>query len=140
MRADRARPVLVAENDPDDFHLLEEAWRRAGAMHPLICAEDGIELLSRLKAPGMHPVLVLMDVKMPRKNGHEALAEMKADPELAGIPVVMLSTSASENDIAQAYQCGAASYLVKPDGLDSTAELVRLIKQYWLKTVELPAT
>jgi CheY-like chemotaxis protein len=131
-------PVLVAEDNLPDFLLLEEAWKRAGNGHTLLCDPDGIALLQRLRLPGMRAALVLMDLNMPRMNGLETLAEMKADPRLVSTPVVVFTTSRDDDDLRRAYQLGASSYVVKPVGLPELVHAVTLIRTYWLGLVEVP--
>jgi two-component system response regulator len=138
MKVNASWPVLVAEDNPDDFFLLEAAWKRAGEGHALVCEPDGIALLQHLRLPGMRAALVLMDLKMPRMNGLEALAEMKADPHLASTPVVMFSTSRLDRDVRRAYQLGASSYVFKPLGLPEFVSAATLIRDYWLDLIEVP--
>jgi CheY-like chemotaxis protein len=138
MKVSTSWPVLVAEDSPADFFLLEAAWKRAGNGHPLVCEPDGIALLRRLRLPGMRAALVLMDVNMPRMNGLETLAEMKADPLLVSTPVVMFSVSRNDGDVRRAYQLGASSYVVKPIGLPELVSAVTLIRTYWLGLIEAP--
>jgi two-component system response regulator len=138
MKVSTSWPVVVAEDSPADFLLLEAAWARAGNGHALVCEPDGIALLQRLRLPDMRAALVLMDVNMPRMNGLEALAEMKADPRLAATPVVMFSVSRNDGDVRRAYQLGASSYVVKPIGLHELVRAVTLIRTYWLGLVEAP--
>jgi CheY-like chemotaxis protein len=138
MKVNPGFPVLVAEDSPPDFLLLQAAWRRAGAGHALVCAPDGAALLQRLRLPGMRAALVLLDVNMPRKNGLATLEEMKADPRLASTPVVMFSTSRDDGDIRRAYRSGASSYVVKPIGLPELVHAITLICTYWLDLVEVP--
>jgi CheY-like chemotaxis protein len=138
MKVSTSWPVLVAEDSPADFFLLQAAWTRAGNGHALVCEPDGIALLQRLRLPGMRAALVLMDVNMPRMNGLETLAEMKADPRLAATPVVMFSVSRNDGDVRRAYQLGASSYVVKPIGLHELVSAVTLIRAYWLGLIEAP--
>jgi CheY-like chemotaxis protein len=138
MRVNASWPVLVAEDNPDDLLLLQAAWKRAGKGHPLVCEPDGVALLQHLRLPGMRAALVLMDLKMPRMNGLETLAEMKADPRLASTPVVMFSTSRLDRDIRRAYQLGASSYVSKPLGMPEFATAATLIRDYWLELIEVP--
>jgi two-component system response regulator len=137
MKTSASWPVLVAEDNADDFFLLEAAWKRAGKDHALVCARDGIALLQRLRLPGVRAALVLMDVNMPRMNGMEALAEMKVDPRLASTPVVMFSTSSLDRDVSRAYQLGASSYVVKPAGMPELVSAVALIRAYYLGLIEV---
>jgi CheY-like chemotaxis protein len=138
MRVSASWPVLVAEDSPADFFLLEVAWTRAGNGRALLCEPDGLALLQRLRLPGMRAALVLMDVNMPRMNGLETLAEMKADPLLVSTPVVMFSVSGNDRDVRRAYELGASSYVVKPVGLPELVSAVTLIRTYWLGLIEVP--
>ena len=138
MKVNANWPVVVAEDSRPDFLLLEAAWKRTGSRHDLVCEPDGVALLQRLRIPGMRAALVLMDVNMPRQNGLDALAEMKADPRLNSVPVVVFSTSRDEEDIRRAYQLGASSYMVKPIGLPELVNAVVLMRAYWLDLVEAP--
>jgi CheY-like chemotaxis protein len=138
MKASTSWPVVVAEDSRPDFLLLEAAWNRTGNGHPLLCEPDGIALLRRLRLPGMRAAFVLMDINMPRMNGLEALAEMKADPRLASTPVVMFSTSPDDDDVRRAYALGASSYVVKPVGLPELVQAVNLMRTYWLGLIEVP--
>ena len=130
--------MVVAEDSPPDFLLLEAAWKSAGNGHPLLCEPDGVALLQCLRRIGTRVALVLMDLNMPRKNGLETLAEMKADPNLVSIPVIVFSTSTDEGDLRRAYQLGASSYLVKPVGLPELVHAVAVMHEYWLKLIEVP--
>jgi CheY-like chemotaxis protein len=138
MKVNPSWPVIVAEDSRPDFLLLETVWKRAGEGHSLVCEPDGVALLQRLRVPGMRAALVLMDLNMPRKNGLDTLMEMKADPRLATVPVVMFSTSRDEEDIRRAYELGVSSYVVKPMGLPELVNAVALMRGYWLGLVEAP--
>jgi len=138
MKVSTSWPVVVAEDSRPDFLLFEAAWKRAGNGHPLLCEPDGVALLERLRVPGMRAALVLMDLNMPRKGGLDTLTEMKADPRLLSIPVIVFSTSSNEADIRRAYQLGASSYVVKPIGLPELVSAVALMRAYWLGLIEGP--
>jgi CheY-like chemotaxis protein len=138
MKVSNSWPVLVAEDSHPDFLLLKAAWTRAGNGRALVCEPDGIALLEHLRLPGMRAALVLMDVNMPRMNGLETLAEMKADPRLVSTPVVMFSVSRNDGDVRRAYQLGASSYVVKPVGLPELVSAVTLMRTYWLGLIEVP--
>jgi CheY-like chemotaxis protein len=138
MKADKLWPVIVAEDDPDEIALLKRAWARANVCHELVWVEDGAALLDYLRDQKSPVAFVLLDVKMPRKGGHEALEEMKLDEQLRGIPVVMLTASKREEDIRRAYELGAASYFVKADSIDGMASILRLLRSYWLEAAEFP--
>jgi CheY-like chemotaxis protein len=138
MKPDKMWPVVVAEDDPDERELLLRAWSRADVSHQLLIVEDGEALLELLRSRKGPVAFVLMDVKMPRKDGHEALGEMKQDDHLRGIPVIMLSASKREDDVRRAYDLGAVSYFVKADSIDGMTSLVRLLDSYWLERAEIP--
>jgi CheY-like chemotaxis protein len=139
MKVSTSWPVLVAEDSRPDFLLLEAAWKRTGNRRALLCDPDGVALLKRLRLPGMRAALVLMDLNMPRKNGMDTLAEMKADPRLVSTPVVVFSTSSNEEDIRRAYELGASSYVIKPIGMPELVDAVALLRAYWLGlTIEAP--
>ena len=138
MKADPARWVIAAEDEADDFLLLCSAWERAGVSNPLVRVRNQNELLALLRRSAARPAFVLLDVKLTGRSGHEALRELKADPELRAIPVVMISTSADEADVKRAYAFGAASYFVKCASIAEMTELVRQLRCYWLEWAELP--
>jgi two-component system response regulator len=145
-----AKPVtfLIAEDDPDDRFLIKEAFQESLLTNSLYFVRDGVELLDYLRRQGKfsNPVesppadLILLDLNMPRKDGREALAEIKSDPRLRYIPVVVLTTSKAEEDIMRSYDIGAASYITKPVTFDGLVEAIRQLKQYWVQIVRLPAT
>jgi len=139
------RPILMADDDPDDRLLLQEAFQEAGLSSPLFFVEDGEELMDFLRRQGRHhehespmPGLILLDLNMPRKDGREALREIRADRALRRIPIVILTTSKSEEDILRSYDMGANSYITKPVSFESLVKVVDLLGRYWLQTVELP--
>jgi two-component system response regulator len=145
-----AKPVtfLIAEDDPDDRFLIKEAFQESLLTNSLYFVRDGVELLDYLRRQGKfsNPVesppadLILLDLNMPRKDGREALAEIKSDPRLRYIPVVVLTTSKAEEDIMRSYDIGAASYITKPVTFDGLVEAIRQLKQYWVQIVRLPVT
>lgn len=145
---DSIRPVVslvIAEDNPDDRLLIKEAWQAAG-LPQLYLVEDGEELLDFLYQRGKYaqhppfptPALILLDLRMPKKDGYEVLQEIKANPELKKIPVVVLTTSTSESDISRSYDLGACSYLTKPDTFEQLVELIQVLHKYWFETVTLP--
>lgn len=136
--------LVVADDNPDDRLLLKEAWHTIG-VRDLHLVADGEELMTFLYRTETipftlypRPQLILLDLKMPRKNGYEVLEELKADPNLRTIPVVVLTTSDAESDIERSYQLGACSYLTKPDSFDKLVDLVKTLHAYWFETVTLP--
>ncbi len=143
-----AKPVifLMADDDPDDRLLVEEAFKESLISNSIYFVEDGVELMDYLRKqdkyahPGIAPTpdLILLDLNMPRKDGREALAEIKSDPNLRYIPVVVLTTSKAEEDIMRSYDIGAASYITKPVTFDGLVESIRGLGQYWVQIVRLP--
>lgn len=139
--------ILMADDDADDRLLVHEALQEVQLDHALEFVADGEELLDYLYRRGNYhalpasrqPSLVLLDLNMPRKDGREALREIKAHPELRRIPVVVLTTSRADTDIAQVYQLGANSFIAKPVTFDALVRVMRVLKDYWIDTVELPA-
>ena len=142
----QGRPVeiLLVEDNPADVHLTVEALRDARVHNNLHVASDGEEALAFLRrrngyGEAPRPDLVLLDLNLPRKSGREVLVEIKADPDLRRIPVIILSTSASDDDVASAYDLAANCYVTKPVDLDEFLHVVRAIDSFWLSTVKLPA-
>jgi CheY-like chemotaxis protein len=141
----RAITILMAEDDADDRVLARDAMQESRSANHLRFVEDGQELMDYLTRSGMYakreaprPGLILLDLNMPRKDGREALREIKNDPDLRHIPVVVLTTSKTEEDVARAYDLGANSFITKPVTFDGLVEIVRTIDKYWFNIVELP--
>ena len=142
------KPVvfLMADDDPDDRLLVEEAFRESLISNSIYFVEDGVELMAYLRKQDKYahpavaptPDLILLDLNMPRKDGREALAEIKNDPHLRYLPVVVLTTSKAEEDIMRSYDIGAASYITKPVTFDGLVEAIRGMGQYWVQIVRLP--
>ena len=138
--------VLVAEDDPDDRLMTKEAFAEAQLVNDLRFVENGEELMDYLKRRGKYadpassprPALLLLDLNMPKKDGREALLEIKADPQLRQIRVVVLTTSRAAADVASAYEVSATSVITKPVKFESLVEIVRALGKYWLEVVELP--
>ena len=136
--------ILLVEDSPGDVTLTVEALRDAKVANNLHVARDGEEALRFLRHEGEfadrpRPDLILLDLNMPRKDGREVLADLKADDELKRIPVVVLTTSQSEDDVAAAYNLSANCYVAKPVDLDQFLGVVRAIDDFWLSLVKLPA-
>jgi CheY-like chemotaxis protein len=135
----------MADDDPDDRLLVKEAFEENRLMNSLETVEDGEELMDFLHKRGKYvgtsitPGLVLLDLNMPKKSGLEALREIKADPNLRRLPVVILTTSKAEEDIVRSYDLGVNSFIVKPVSFDSLVELIRDLDKYWFQIVELPS-
>jgi len=138
--------ILVADDDPEDCMLLRDAFRENRLVNDLRFVANGEELLDYLCHHGRYadaataprPGLILLDLNMPRKDGREALQEIKADPALRQIPVVVLTTSQAEEDICRTYDLGVNSYIAKPVTFESLVEVVRTLGQYWFGIVRLP--
>ena len=135
--------ILMAEDDADDRLLAKDALVECGIAGDLQFVENGEELLDYLQHRGKYsqsprPGLILLDLNMPRKDGREALHEIKTNPRLRRIPVIVLTTSNADSDIDRAYELGANSFISKPVTFDSLVSIMRVIAQYWLATTELP--
>ncbi|MFL6235791.1 MAG: response regulator [Thermoanaerobaculia bacterium] len=139
--------ILLAEDDADDRLLVKEALAEGRVLNELRSVEDGEELLDYLRRRGRYadpetsprPGLVLLDLNMPRKDGREALREIKGDPDLKRIPVVVMTTSKAEEDILSSYDLGASSYITKPVTFERLVELMKVLGRYWIEFVELPS-
>jgi len=135
--------ILLVEDNPGDVRLTEEALKEGKVLANLNVARDGEEALALLRQPESPsgrrlPDLILLDLNLPKKDGREVLEEIKADPRLKHIPVVVLTTSSAEQDIAQAYALHANCYITKPVDLDQFIQVVRAIDEFWLTLVKLP--
>ena len=145
---DHGRPIviLLADDDEEDRMLAADAMRESRVANDLRFVEDGEELLDYLYKRGNYagpdaaptPGLILLDLNMPRKDGREALREIKADPDLRRIPVVVLTTSKAEEDIYRTYDLGANSFITKPVSFEGLVNVMRDIGRYWIEIVELP--
>jgi two-component system, chemotaxis family, response regulator Rcp1 len=136
--------ILLVEDNPGDVRLAREALRDAKVRNTLHVAEDGVEAMQFLRREGRfagtpRPDVILLDLNLPRKDGREVLAEIKADDELKQIPVVVLTTSSAEQDILQSYELHANCYITKPVDLDRFIEVVQSIQDFWLTVVKLPS-
>lgn len=138
--------ILIADDDPDDRLMIKEALTEKRLANPLHFVEDGEELMDYLNHRGKYstqknqqlPGLILLDLNMPKKDGREALSEIKADPALRQIPVVVLTTSKMEEDILRTYNMGVNSFITKPVSFDALVDIMQTITKYWLEIVELP--
>ncbi|HEY9744173.1 MAG TPA: response regulator [Coleofasciculaceae cyanobacterium] len=138
--------ILMADDDEDDCMLAREALAETRLTNDLYFVRDGEELMDYLYRRGQYaqpnalprPDLILLDLNMPKKDGREALKEIKADPTLRQIPVVVLTTSKAEDDIYHSYDLGANSFIAKPVRFDSLVEVLKTIGRYWFEIVELP--
>jgi len=139
--------ILMADDDADDRLLAKEALEESRVLNGLNFVEDGEELMDYLHRRGKYsdpelsprPGLILLDLNMPRKDGREALKEIRADADLRRIPIVVLTTSKAEEDIFRSYDMGANSFISKPVTFDKMVELMKALGQYWIEFVELPS-
>ncbi len=138
--------ILMADDDEDDRLLTQDALQESRVLNNLKCVVDGVELMDYLNRKGKYqdvveyprPGLILLDLNMPRKDGREALKEIKDSPDLKSIPVVILTTSKEEEDMVRGYGLGAASYITKPVNFEDLVELMKALGKYWVEIVELP--
>jgi CheY-like chemotaxis protein len=142
-RIGRPIEILLIEDNPGDVRLTKEALRTSRLPNRIRVAEDGIEASAILfgqgqPAAGPRPDLIVLDLNLPRKDGRAVLAELKADPELKRIPVVILTTSQAESDITQAYDMYANCYITKPMDYERFQAAIKAIESFWLTVVRLP--
>lgn len=138
--------IVMAEDDPDDRLLAIEALEEARLANDLYCVENGEELMDYLYRRGRfegpdsspQPGIILLDLNMPKKDGREALKEIKEDPDLKHIPVVILTTSQAEEDIYRSYNLGANSYITKPVTFEGLVTIMKDLGKYWFEIVALP--
>lgn len=137
--------ILLADDDADDRMLAREALAESRLVNDLRFVEDGEQLMDYLyrrnryeKEDAPRPGLILLDLNMPRKDGREALREIKADPSLRCIPIVVLTTSQAEEDIYRTYDLGVNSFITKPVTFEGLVQVMRVLGRYWFEIVELP--
>jgi CheY-like chemotaxis protein len=136
----------MADDDADDRLMADKALRESRLKNGVMFVEDGVELMDYLHHRGKYasvseyplPGLILLDLNMPKKDGREALAEIKADPVLRRIPVVILTTSKAEEDILRSYDLGVNSYITKPVTFQGLVDALKILNQYWFELVKLP--
>jgi CheY-like chemotaxis protein len=140
-------PILLVEDDPNDVALIQRAFDNARVANPLCVVGDGEQALGYLRGAGRFadrkahplPIMLLLDLKLPRTSGLEVLAWVRSQPDLKRLPVVVLTSSRQSTDINQAYDLGVNSYLVKPVDFASLVEMVRAVDLYWLLLNEKPS-
>lgn len=138
--------ILMADDDDDDFLLAEKALKQSKLLNTLYRVKDGEELIEYLHHRGefadktkyTRPGVILLDLNMPRKDGREALREIKSDPELNDIPVVVFTTSKAEEDIYRSYKLGVNSFITKPVTFENLVHVMQTLGKYWFEIVELP--
>ena len=139
-------PILMAEDDEDDRLLAQDAFIESNLANPVFFVNDGEELLDYLYHRGRYvsqeefplPGLILLDLNMPKKDGREALKEIKSDPNLQRIPIVVLTTSSEEEDILRSYSLGVSSFITKPVTFEQLIEVIQCIGHYWFEIVVMP--
>lgn len=139
--------ILMADDDDDDFLLTQKALKESKLLNTLCRVHDGEELMEYLRQEGqfkeastcVRPGVILLDLNMPKKDGREALEEIKSDPKLRDIPVVVFTTSKAEEDIYKSYQLGVNSFITKPVTFDGLIHVMQALGKYWFEIVELPA-
>ncbi len=138
--------IVMADDDDDDYLLTQKALKESKLLNKLHRVKDGEELLEYLRHEGDYtdvdayerPGIILLDLNMPRKDGREALKEIKSDPKLRNIPVVVFTTSKAEEDIYKTYELGVNSFITKPVTFDKLIKVMQALGTYWLEIVELP--
>jgi chemotaxis family two-component system response regulator Rcp1 len=140
-----AKPIeiLLVEDSPGDVRLTREAFKDSKVLNNLYVVKDGVEAMAFLRREGQYarvvrPELILLDLNLPRKNGQEVLAEIKEDPGLKRIPVIILTVSRAEEDILRSYNLHANCYITKPVELDQFLTAIKSIEDFWLAIVKLP--
>ncbi|MCX6966883.1 MAG: response regulator [Verrucomicrobia bacterium] len=141
----KAITILMADDDDDDRRLTREALLEGRLANDLRFVENGEELMDYLRHQGNYadtdvprPGLILLDLNMPRKDGRTVLKEIKSDPELRQIPVVVLTTSHADEDIFKSYDLGVNSYIIKPVTFEALVDILQTLEKYWFEIVELP--
>ncbi|MBK9731768.1 MAG: response regulator [Chitinophagaceae bacterium] len=142
----RSEPILIAEDDEEDQEIIREAFEECNVPNDLIFVKDGEELMDYLlnKKAGVgmqryiEPGIILLDLNMPRKDGRQALSEIKNNVELRKIPVIILTTSKEEEDVIKTYELGVNSFVIKPVTYKALVDVMKAIGNYWFEVVELP--
>jgi CheY-like chemotaxis protein len=131
--------ILLVEDNQADAILMQEALRAVDVANPVDHVTDGEKAMAHLRAAETPPGLMLLDLNLPRMDGREVLAEVKGDPALREIPVIIMTTSSAPNDVTLAYQTGANAFVRKPLGMDRLVEAAAGIRDFWLRTATLPS-
>ena len=135
--------ILLVEDSPGDVRLTQVGFRNARILNNMHVAADGVEAMAFLRRTGKYaasprPDLILLDLNLPKKDGREVLAEIKVDPDLKQIPVVIMTTSSAEEDILKTYNLHVNAYVTKPIDLDKFMQMIKSIEDFWLTVVRLP--
>jgi CheY-like chemotaxis protein len=139
----RPAEILLVEDNPGDVRLTLETWKESKLLNHISVVADGVEAMAFLRREGKyadaaHPDLILLDLNLPRKDGREVLAEIKADERFKRIPVVVLTTSNAEQDILKTYDLHANCYITKPVDLEQFSAVVKALAEFWFSIVKLP--
>lgn len=140
---ERQKIIFLVEDNKADVRLIKEALKNSSVPHQVVTVRNGVDAMAYLRREGeyvdaLRPDLILLDLNLPRKDGREVLAEIKADPQLKRIPVVVLTTSRNEEDISQSYELHVNCYITKSRNLNELFKIVKGIEEFWLETVTLP--
>ena len=141
---DKPRIILLVEDNKADIRLIEEALKNSSIVYQMVTARDGVDAMAYLRQEGeyvnaLRPDLIVLDLNLPKKDGREVLGEIKTDPKLKRIPVIVLTTSSNEDDIYQSYDLNANCYITKSRNLSQLFAIVKQIEEFWLATVTLPS-
>ncbi len=141
---EKPKIILLVEDNKADIRLIEEALKNSSIAYQMATARDGVEAMAYLRQEGeyvnaLRPDLIILDLNLPKKDGREVLGEIKTDPKLKRIPVIVLTTSSNEDDIHQSYDLNANCYITKSRNLSQLFAIVKRIEEFWLATVTLPS-
>src|SRR5579883_1076987 len=142
---EKHKTIFLVEDNKADIRLIQEALKNSLVPYQIVTVRDGMDAMAYLRQEGQYadaarPDLILLDLNLPKKDGREVLAEIKADPHLKTIPVVILTTSKADQDVVRSYELNANCYVTKPVDLDQFITVVQSIENFWLTIVTLPAT
>lgn len=142
-RGEKQKMIFLVEDNKADIRLIQEALKNSSMPHEVVTSRDGIDAMAYLRQEGEYanaprPDLILLDLNLPKKDGREVLAEIKTDPVLKRIPVVVLTTSKNEDDIIESYNLHVNCYITKSRNLNQLFQIVKSIEEFWLCTVTLP--
>lgn len=140
---EKSKTILLVEDNKADIRLIEEALKNSAIAYQMVIVRDGMAAMAYLRqedeyATAVRPDLIVLDLNLPKKDGREVLAEIKTDPQLKRIPVIVLSTSRNEDDIHQSYELNANCFISKSRNLPQLFAIVKRIEEFWLSTVTLP--
>jgi two-component system, chemotaxis family, response regulator Rcp1 len=140
---ERAKIIFLVEDNRADIRLIQEVLKTSSVLHEVVSVRNGVDAMTYLRREGeyadaLRPDLILLDLNLPKKDGREVLAEIKADPMLKRIPVVVLTTSRNEEDISQSYELHVNCYITKSRNINELFKIIKGIEEFWLGTVTLP--